>query len=146
MVEGRASGQKRPIVEGLFTWPSDQPKLIASRCKSCNLYAFPKSSVCQNPTCSKEDVEEVTLGSKGKLWSYTYEFYEPPPPFRSKQPFAPYGIGLVELPEGIRVLGMLTDCSLEDLRLDMDVELVIETQYEDELGNEFLTWKFRPIR
>ena len=42
-------GRKRsriPIAEGLYTWPSDEPQLIASRCKACGEVAFPAQSGC----------------------------------------------------------------------------------------------------
>ncbi len=138
--------ERKPIVEGLFTWPSDDPRLIASRCKSCNSHFFPRSDVCQNPSCMNlVDMEEVTLSTRGKIWTYTYAYFPPPPPFKSRQPFTPYGVGVIELAEGIKVLSMLTDCAQEDLKVGLDVELVVESQYEDEAGNEYLTWKFRPV-
>jgi uncharacterized OB-fold protein len=136
--------KRKPIVEGYFTWPSDEPRLIGSRCKSCNHYFFPKSNICQYPKCKNKDVEEVTLSRKGKLWSYTFVFFQPPPPFRM-EPFVPYGVGMVELPEGIKVLAMLTGCKLDDLKVGLDVELVVETMYKDELQNEYVTWKFKPV-
>jgi len=61
------------------------------------------------------------------------------------EPYSPYGIGLVELPEGIRVLGMLTGGDIEDIRIGMDVELVVEKLYENEQGDEVITYKFKPV-
>ena len=133
------------ITEGLFTWSSGEPYLIGGRCKSCGSYFFPKNYVVHKPGCCQWEVEEVLLSRRGKLRSYTWHYYQPPAPFRSSDPFVPYGIGLVELSEGIRVLGIMTDCELKDLRTGMDVELVAEKLYDDEQGNECLTWKFRPV-
>ncbi|RJQ51713.1 MAG: DNA-binding protein [Desulfobacteraceae bacterium] len=135
--------KKVPVVEGFFTWPADQPSLIGGRCKTCGRYFFPKHYPVHRPDCLKEDLEEVTLSSQGKLASFTWEYYKPPPPFRSADPFIPFGVGLVELPEGIRVMGMLTNCQFEDLEIDAPVELVIDKLYADDQGNEFLTWKFK---
>ncbi len=132
-------------VEGLFTWPSEKPQLIGSRCKSCKNYSFPKTFTCQNPQCKEKEVEEVFLSRKGKLWSYTIVYYPPPPPFKVPEPFSPFGIGVVELPEGIRVLGMLTNCDLNALKMDMAVELVVEKIYGDE-ANEYVGWKFQPVQ
>ena len=134
-----------PIVEGLFTWPSDEPHLIGGRCKTCGTYFFPRNYVTHRPDCNNEELEEVLLNKKGKLRSYTWEHYPPPPPFKGPDPFVPFGIGLVELPEGINVVGIMSGCEFEDMKIGMDVELVVEKQYTDEQGNEFLTWKFRPI-
>jgi len=38
-----------PVVDGLFTWPSADPRIIASRCKRCGTVAFPKLPLCNNP-------------------------------------------------------------------------------------------------
>jgi hypothetical protein len=120
-----------PIASGYFTWPSIEPRLLASRCKSCDTHYFPRSARCQNPNCRHGDIEEVSLSNKGKLWSYTYILNSLPPPFRM-EPFVPYGVGLVELPEGIKVLGMLTEFKLEELKVGLEVRLVIESLYKDE--------------
>ena len=140
------SNEKKQIaaVEGLFSWPSDDPRLIASRCRSCGSVRFPARSTCHNPYCNKDDVEEILLNKRGKLYSYTIHHYCPPPPFHPPDPFVPYGIGLVELPEGIRIMGMLTQCDLE-LKINMDVELVAEKLYDDDKGNEIMGWKWRPL-
>jgi len=134
-----------PFVEGLFVWPSDKPQLIGGRCKSCGRYYFPRTNTVHIPGCRNPDEEEVLLSPKGILRSYTWIYYESPPPYRGPSPFVPYGIGLVELPEGINVVGMLSGCELKDLKTGMDVKLSIEAQFVDEDGTEFLTWKFRPL-
>jgi len=135
-----------PAVEGLFTWPSDEPRLIGGRCESCGMYFFPKFFPFHKPGCQQGQVKEVLLGKRGKLQSYTVQYYPPPPPFASPTPFIPYGIGLVALPEGISVIGMLTGIEVKDLKTNIDVELVVEKIYEDKEGNEILTWKFRSVK
>ena len=74
---------KVPIIEGFFTWPSDDPRIIASRCKKCGTVTFPKRPFCVNPDCEKErgNVEEIELSKKGILYSYSYQLYQPPKPF-----------------------------------------------------------------
>ncbi len=136
-----------PVVEGYFTWPSDDPRLIVTKCKSCGYCFFPKTSTCGNPNCKKKDVEAILLSKRGKLNSYTIQYYKPPEPFVAPDPFVPYGIGLVEFPEGIRIMGQMTGCDPEkELKMGMDVEMVIEKMYEDEDGNEVMTWKFKPVK
>ena len=139
-----SKGKQVPIVEGLFTYPPDEPHLIAGHCKSCGTYFFPKGRPVHRPGCRERDVEEVLLSNKGKLASYTWHHYQPPR-FKTEEPFTPYGIGLVDLAEGIRVVGVLTGCKFEDLKIGMDVEMVAEKLYTDEQGSERLTWKFKPV-
>ena len=133
-----------PIEEGLFTWPSDQPSLIGSRCKSCGEYFFPQVNICQNPDCTDKNVEEMSLSRRGTLWSYTIQQYAPPPPYRGPVPLT---IGLMELPkENIKIMGQLVEgVRPEDLKIGMDLELVLEKLFEDENGNEVVTWKFKPV-
>lgn len=133
-----------PVVDQLFVWSDEGANLIGSRCISCNSYFFPKSLTCRNPNCEEKKVEEVTLSRRGKLYSYTVQEYFPPPPFKM-EPLAPFAIGLVELPEGIRVIGMLTGCELGDIKIGADVELVIEKLYQNEQGTDVLTYKFKPV-
>ncbi|MFT6311000.1 MAG: putative OB-fold protein, partial [Porticoccus sp.] len=35
-----------PIQEGLFTWPSDNPALLGSRCQQCGIADFPVKTNC----------------------------------------------------------------------------------------------------
>lgn len=144
MVSDSNTGKKRvPIIEGLFTWPSDEPRLIAGRCKKCGTLSFPKAPFCSNPDCEKvkENVEEITLNKNGKLWSWTVTHYPPPAPFKY-EPFKPFAIGMVDLPEGLRVYGMIT--TSENLKVDLDVELIVDKLYEDE-QNEYMTWMWKPV-
>ena len=135
--------ERKPIIEGLFTWPSDDPRLIVSKCKKCNSVAFPKRPFCPNPDCEKkrENIEEVELSKVGTLYSYAHQIYPPPEPFRY-EPFKPYALGIVDFPEGLRVWGIIT--RMEDLKLGMTVETTVGKLYEDE-ENEYITWMWKPI-
>ena len=135
-----------PGAEGIFTWPSDEPHLIGGRCKSCGTYYFPKYYVVHKPGCKEREIEEIPLSRKGKLDTYTVQYYPPPPPFITTVPFVPYAIGWVALPEGIAVAGIITDCKIEDIKQHMNLELVIEKAWEEEDGTEVLTWKWRPAQ
>ena len=134
-----------PVVEGAFAETADGPRLLGSRCLACRTSYFPKAPVCRNPACAEKQVEEVPLSPRGTLWSYTIQCYKPPPPARLDDPFVPYGLGLVDLPEGIRILGMISTDRPEELRVGQEVELVLETLYHNDEGDEVITWKFRPL-
>ncbi len=131
-----------PIIEGLFTWPSDKPQLIAGRCKMCGSVTFPKAAFCANPACEKkrENVDVINVSTTGTLWTFTTQIYAPPAPFR-KEPFSPYGIGMIDTKEGLRVLGILT--TNENLSLGMKVEMTVGKLYEDD-ENEYITWMWKP--
>ena len=140
----KINAEKVPVIEGLFTLSLEDPKLIGTKCASCETYYFPETFSCSNPECREKKVERCFLSRRGKLWSYTIQYYLPPPPFKTSEPFVPYGIGLVELPEKIMVLGILTESDPGKLKIGMGVELILEKLYEEN-GKEVVTWKFRPI-
>ena len=140
-----AEQKQIPIVEGVFTWPSDKSQLIGGKCKTCDTVFFPKSYQVHHPDCKQSDIEEILFSRKGTLRSYTNQNHLPPAPFKSPTPFTPYAIGMVEFPEGVQIYGIMTDCVIEDLKTGMEVEVVVEKLYEDEQKNEMLTWKFRPV-
>ncbi len=133
-----------PIVEGVFEETPEGPRLLGSKCAACGTVYFPRAPVCRNPDCREPLVEDIALSPRGTLWSYTIQYYRPPPPSRFDEPFTPYGVGMVDLPDGIRILGMMSTEEPEALRVGMEVELVLDTLYHDDDGNEVITWKFRP--
>jgi uncharacterized protein len=134
-------------VEGWFTIDPAAPALLGTRCTTCGTYFFPRESrFCRNPACDGTELEEVPLSRRGKVWSFTDNRYQPPPPYMSPDPFVPYAIAAVELAEEkMVVLGQLAGgASVDALRVGQEVELVLETLYEDD-ENTYLVWKWQPV-
>lgn len=132
-----------PVAEDLFRSSDDGPALLGSRCTGCGAHYFPQALSCRNPVCEDKHLEQALLGRTGRLWSWTVQAYRPPALFRMDD-WQPYAIGVVEVPEGLRVLGMLTGCRPDELSVDMPVELVTEPLYRDEEGRDVLTYKYAP--
>lgn len=137
--------QRVPAAEGLFAETEEGPRLLGSKCISCGTPYFPKSAVCHNPDCNQSKVEDASFGPRGKLWSCAVQNYPPPPPAKYEEPYTPYALGVVDLAEGLRVVGRISTDDPEGLKVGVDVELVLEKLYHDEDGNEVITWKFRPV-
>ena len=135
-----------PAVEGWFT-TDGEPALIASECTQCRTLAFPKGvDFCRNPACDGEEFNDAKLSRFGTVWSYTDAQYQPPAPYISaSDPYQPFALAAVELPEGIVVLGQLASgYSVDSVRVGSRVELVVETAWTDDDGTERLMWKWRP--
>jgi uncharacterized OB-fold protein len=135
-----------PIVEGLFTWPAEEPRLVGGRCTSCGTVTFPRQSGC--PRCGAQPLEEMLLARRGRLWAWTTQDFPPPsPPFAGAAgaDFQPFGVGYVELPGELRVESRLTEHRPERLRVGMEMELVIVPFATDEAGNDLLTFAFAPV-
>ena len=138
---------RAPAVEGWFTMDASAPALLGTRCTECGTYFFPRETrFCRNPACDGTELEEVPLSRRGKVWSFTDNRYQPPPPYMSPDPFEPYAIAAVELAEErMVVLGQLAGgASIDDLRVGQEVELVLETLYEDD-ENAYVVWKWQPV-
>ncbi len=137
---------KVPAIEGWFEMDFDRPRLLGSRCKSCDSVFFPKESFyCRNPGCQGDEFEDVPLSSTGKLWSYTNNCYPPPAPYMAADPFEPYIVAAVELAEEkMVVLGqVVADAAIDDLEVGIDMELTLDTLFEDD-DNEYVVWKWKP--
>jgi uncharacterized protein len=134
-------------VDGWFTTDDAAPALLGSRCTSCGTYAFPAAKgFCGNPRCEGSVFDTVELSRRGRVWSYTNACYEPPTPFVARDPFEPFAIAAVELErEQMVVMGQVVPgVGVDDLSVGDEVELVLDTLYEDE-DHEYLVWKWRPV-
>lgn len=134
-------------IEGWYTMNASAPHLIGTRCCACGTYFFPKQNTyCKNPGCDSSEFEEVELSRTGTVWSYTNACYQPPEPFVAPDPFVPYAIAAVYLQqEQMTVLGQVVKgVDVEDLKVGMAMELVLETLHEAEHDIK-VTWKWRPL-
>lgn len=139
----RLADKQKPIKEGLFEWLEDGAHLIGSRCRECGEVTFPPNPFC--PQCCTETVENIPLSRRGVLYSFTIQRFKPPFPYRGPEPFVPYGVGMIELPEGLRITSVLEENDPEMLRVGVEMELAIAKFFEDEEGNEVLSYRFKAI-
>jgi uncharacterized OB-fold protein len=137
-----------PAVDGWFTMDEAAPALIGARGAESGSYFFPKAlAVSANPSAPFEDRDEVELSRRGRVWSYTTNHYKPPPPYVAADPFEPYTVLAVELEaEQMVVLGPLaTGADPEQLRVGMEVELVLGPLYSDD-EHEYVVWQWAPVK
>lgn len=135
-----------PAIEGWFT-TGDTPQLLGSRCTTCGTVYFPRrAGFCRNPQCDGTEFEEAALSRRGTVWSYTDAQYQPPAPYLAgSEPYVPFAIAAVELPEGLVVLGQVADgYGVADLHVGAEVELVVEPLYTDD-GGERTIWRWKPV-
>lgn len=130
-----------PVAEGLFEQTEQGPRLRGSRCNACGTVYFPVAMACRNPSCDTGLLECFHLPPHGKLISYTIQRYQPPPLFRMDD-WKPYAIGLVDLGEGVEVMGMLSGFAFDEIEIGVRVELVIEPLYRDDTRGLVTTYKF----
>jgi uncharacterized OB-fold protein len=128
-----------PLKDGLFTLPDDltAARLLGGRCPSCARVNFPVQSLC--PYCASDGCETVPLSDRGVIEVCTTVINRPPG-YDGKVPF---GFGVVELPEGIRVISRITDPGRS--KPGRPARLVIEALYTDAEGREVVTYAFAPV-
>jgi len=99
-----------------------QGKIMATRCKKCNQEYYPPQADCSH--CLGEEMEWFECPTEGKLVGFTQimvlpeHFALPSPeiPF-AKASLIPSPVGLVEVKEGIRVMGWIPKVSVEALEV-----------------------------
>lgn len=136
---------QRSVAESLFEWPTDEPRLKGSQCAGCSQVTFPAQDAC--PRCGSGDVAPVPLSTRGTLWTWTRQRFQPKnPPYvgrESAKEFQQYGVGFIELPEG-RIEARLAVGADEPLRIGMPMELTVVPFATDEDGTEVMTFAFTP--
>jgi len=125
-----------PFWEGIFEEDALGDRLLGNKCKSCGKIYFPKAQFCFN--CFDKGMEEVGLSRRGKLYSYTIgrmasTHFQPP-----------YTVGLIDLPEGVRVFAPLIMTEDKTYTIGMEMELVIEELWREN-HNQIIGYKFKPV-
>ncbi len=107
-----------PIAPGLWTNEAD-PQLIGGEHKETGRIVFPMPD-----GDAANAYEALPLARAGTLWSWTVQGFEPKAPYTGPKPFAPYGVGYVELSGQVIVETRLTVTT--GLTIGMPMRLVIE--------------------
>lgn len=134
-----------PVRKGLWTESSleGDVRLLASKCKQCREIFFPRKNggVCMH--CQHDAFTEITLSPRGKIYSFSVVNIRPPEYYKGE---VPYALGFVDLPEGVKVETLFTQCDFDELKVNMEVEMILDTLYIDEEGIEVICYKFRPVK
>jgi uncharacterized protein len=125
-----------PIREGIFREEVAGGLLLGNRCASCGQIYFPKAEFCFD--CFGKGMDEVPLSRRGKLYSYTFgrlpaSHFEPP-----------YAVGLVDLPEGVRIFAPLKIAEEKPFKIGMEMEVVMEELWQ-EGDKQVIGYKFKPV-
>lgn len=136
-----------PIKDGMMRLPqspTDKGSLIGCKCRKCGELFFVNRSICEN--CQSTNLEEMTLSGTGKLYAFSVMYYPAPPPYKPADPFVPFGVGWVELPEGLVIYSLLTENDASKLKVGMKMELEFNKFAEDKDGNDIIVPMFKPAK
>ncbi|WP_205874666.1 Zn-ribbon domain-containing OB-fold protein [Mycobacterium camsae] len=136
---------QKALAPEITTWPDENPQLIGSRCACCGATTFPVQRHC--PRCSGSEMADVLLPRRGTLIAWTTQGFPPGAPYAGPvgKDFVPFGVGLVQLGDVIRVEGRLTENNPAKLRFGQEVELTMVPLNRDDDGAELMTFAFQPV-
>jgi len=138
--------QKIPLIQGFWsesTGDAASLRLIGNKCKACGEIFFPPRRRPWCIHCQQGALEEVSLGPRGKIATFSIVMQAPGGGFYKGT--VPYAYGCVDLPEGVRVKALFAGADFDRLTVGQEVELVIDPLYQDDNGQDVVTFKFKPI-
>ena len=98
-------------------------------CGSCRRFHFYPRPVC--PECWSDGLDWRPVCGRGAVWSYTVVRFAHGA-HEGWKTRVPYVVALIELEEGVRMMGNVVDCPPDAVRSGMAVELAYR-EYEDGL-------------
>lgn len=128
----------RPLHDGLFRErPDGSIVLVGGYSPASGRTHFPRLAAC--PFTGADDVEEVELPTEGRLWGWTAITSRPP----GYDGPVPFGFGIVELTDGLRVVTRLTVADPHALQFGQPMHLVPDVLTTD--GDDtVVTYAFAP--
>ena len=118
----------RPMIslDTAFFWEGTAAgELRVQRCPSCGTLRHPPGPMC--PSCGADKPDYVVASGLGEVFSYVVH-HHPQVPGKT----LPFVVALVELEEGVRMLGELVDVDPADVTIGMPVEIAF-TRIDDDL-------------
>ncbi|GAA2137740.1 OB-fold domain-containing protein [Actinomadura napierensis] len=126
-----AAGGRYPLQPAIgrdtaFFWDGvNAGELRIQRCADCGALRHPPGPMCAK--CQSPNRDYVVASGRGEVHSYVVH-HHPPVPGRTP----PFVVAVVELEEGVRIVGNVNGCAPEDVEVGMPVRLVFE-RMDDEL-------------
>jgi uncharacterized OB-fold protein len=134
------------IREDLFTTPLDDLNAVhlkGTQCNDCGEVFMGHAIGCAH--CGSENMKGIVFNDHGILYTYSVIQYPPPGDYKGpKDPFIAFVEGLVELPDGIRIVAPVLECDPENARINMPLKLKLYDFFKDEEGNDVVAFCYVP--
>lgn len=109
-----------------FFWDGvRQGELRIQSCADCGELRHPPGPVC--PACRSTNRTYIVASGEGTVYSYVVH-HNPPVPGRE----TPFVVAVVELPEGVRIVGNIVDCPVDTVGIGMSLRVTFNAM-DDEL-------------
>lgn len=93
-----------------------QGELRIQSCADCGELRHPPGPMC--PTCRSANRSHVVASGIGEVYSFVVH-HNPPVPGRE----TPFVVAVVELPEGVRIVGNIVDCPVDAVGIGMSLRV-----------------------
>ena len=103
-------------------------------CAACGALRHPPRPMC--PACNSVDWDFVRASGRGTVYSYVVYHHQPATGLE-----VPYAVLVVELDEGVRVVGNLVEADPDELSVGMPVEVV----FVADPGDDLVLPQWRPV-
>lgn len=126
---GRASERTRALApvplpdedSAPFWEAAARGELVVQRCAACGRPRHPPRPVC--PACRSFEHRWEPASGRGRVWSWIVAH---PPVLPAFADLAPFNVAVVELPEGVRMVGRILGVADDRVHEGMAVEVVFE--------------------
>lgn len=107
--------------------------MTGQKCKKCGHVGFPPKGVCKYCNMSS-DFEDVRLSGRGKVHTFVLISAGGAPPEFAEQEKAGgrYAVAIVELAEGPKMIGQISDVDPKDVKIGMAVKTELRKIYSEE--------------
>jgi uncharacterized OB-fold protein len=126
-------------VQALWRDQEANLKLYASKCKACGATQYPPQRVCTRCN-AKDQMEDARLADRrAEIFTYSMDYV-------AGTPDVPLVVTVINFQGGGRMLCMLTDRVVKDVRIGLPVEMTFRKVgiFRDGIHNYF--WKAQPVR
>ena len=119
-----------------FWRAAKEGRLLIMRCRACDRPYFYPRRYC--PRCWSDETEWQQASGRGTVHTYSIIHQNPAPPFSA---WVPYAVVIVDLDEGVRVMGNWDrSVDLDKLAVGAAVQVVFES-----VTDEIALARFRPV-
>ena len=125
----RVNPDSKPFWEGC-----KKHELRFQKCRQCGFVLWPASILC--PKCYSSEMEWIVASGKGKVYTFIVYRETPLKEFESE---LPYVVAIVELEEKVLLVSRIVNCSPEQVKIEMPVEVTWE-----DVTEEFSLPMFKP--
>jgi uncharacterized OB-fold protein len=116
-----------------------QEKLMAGKCQRCGKIHLPPRPLCDK--CFSQEFEWIQVSGICKLLTYTIIHIAP----QQFQDLAPYAVGIVQFENGLKLPGMISGATHEQLKIGINLTIDFGTCNTAQTWPQWPRYCFKPL-